>query len=158
MAAQSLHTVGALGIVRNSAGQVLLVQTASAGWELPGGRVEVGEDVLTALEREVLEETGCTVAVERLAGMNSHLDEPASLLLVFHCRYLAGEPRPGQEELAAAWFTPREALDAVIHASERLRLEDGLHGAGVKYRALRRPGAPAGPGAFLQVHSAEIAG
>jgi ADP-ribose pyrophosphatase YjhB (NUDIX family) len=35
-------------------------------WALPGGRVEYGETIVEALGREMLEELGCQVKVERL--------------------------------------------------------------------------------------------
>lgn len=48
-------------------GQVLLLRRppddARGGeWEFPGGKVDPGEDLMTALRREVLEETGLTVS------------------------------------------------------------------------------------------------
>lgn len=44
---------------------------AARHWTLPGGRVELGEDPFTAVVREVAEETGYDVAVERLLGVDS---------------------------------------------------------------------------------------
>jgi 8-oxo-dGTP diphosphatase len=50
--------------------RVLLVRRAPGGseagrWELPGGKLEPGEELVAAVAREVLEETGLTVAVGR---------------------------------------------------------------------------------------------
>ena len=46
----------AFATVRNPAGQVLMVRRIDDGnWELPGGRVEVGETVAEAVIREVAE-------------------------------------------------------------------------------------------------------
>lgn len=51
----------AQAIVQNSVGDYAVMYAAKHGLHsLPGGGVEEGEDVLTALRREVYEETGCT--------------------------------------------------------------------------------------------------
>ena len=50
-------------------GQVVLLRNERAEWELPGGRLEVGDTTLeTALEREVLEELGLEIAVGDIVG------------------------------------------------------------------------------------------
>ncbi|WP_347057844.1 NUDIX domain-containing protein [Blastococcus sp. HT6-30] len=52
-------------IVHDPAGRLLLVRRRNAPgrglWSVPGGRVEPGETVAAAVEREVLEETGLRV-------------------------------------------------------------------------------------------------
>jgi 8-oxo-dGTP diphosphatase len=52
-------------VVRDGAGRLLLIRRGHdphrGCWSLPGGRVEAGESVEQAVEREVLEETGLTV-------------------------------------------------------------------------------------------------
>lgn len=54
------------GVVRDAAGQLLLVENerrdASIDWSTPGGVVDEGENFVEALTREVVEETGLTVA------------------------------------------------------------------------------------------------
>lgn len=57
-------------------GRVLLARWVSADgaqrhWTLPGGGVEHGEDPSDAVVREVAEETGYQVRVERLLGVDS---------------------------------------------------------------------------------------
>lgn len=62
--------VGAL--VHDDDGRLLVVRRRhepGAGlWSVPGGRVEAGESDLTAVRREVLEETGLHVTVGLLVG------------------------------------------------------------------------------------------
>ncbi|HET8700475.1 MAG TPA: NUDIX domain-containing protein, partial [Nitrococcus sp.] len=53
----------AVGVITDAAGRVLIcrrdVQRHQGGlWEFPGGKVEPGEDVRTALGRELAEEVG----------------------------------------------------------------------------------------------------
>jgi 8-oxo-dGTP diphosphatase len=56
-----------VGAAIERAGKVLLLQRPAGDfrggtWELPSGKVEPGEDLLTALDREVTEETGLRIA------------------------------------------------------------------------------------------------
>ena len=49
--------------------RLLMVQRCDSGdWELPGGRVDVGESAVAAAQREVAEETGVVVHVTGLIG------------------------------------------------------------------------------------------
>ena len=69
-------SVAVSGIIFDDQRRILLVQRADNGrWCLPGGRVEPGESLTEACEREVGEETGLRVRVTGIMGMitNPHL-------------------------------------------------------------------------------------
>ena len=69
----------AFAAVRNVAGEVLVVRRIDDGnWELPGGRIEVGESASQAVIREVAEESGVTIEVTGISGVYS---DPSHVLL-----------------------------------------------------------------------------
>ncbi len=62
--------VGVEGVVFDEAGRMLLTQRRDLPfWCLPGGRVDPGETPMEAVVREVAEETGLAVEMERLVGV-----------------------------------------------------------------------------------------
>ena len=76
-------------------GQVVLVQNSRNEWELPGGRVEDGEDHAETLARELSEELSITVRISAL--IDSYLFEVIPGRRVFIVTYgctLLGEFRP----------------------------------------------------------------
>ena len=128
----------AFAIVRDGAGRVLLVRRADDGyWELPGGRVEVGESASAAVIREVAEEAGITINVTRLAGVYS---DPGHVLaypheqgtyqqiaMCFHAISPNHDAHPDQEETtAAAWFDPEQTTQLAMHPAMRQRLTNAL--------------------------------
>ncbi|MEU5578867.1 bifunctional class I SAM-dependent methyltransferase/NUDIX hydrolase [Streptomyces huasconensis] len=55
---------GAAAVITDASGRVLLGRSSHGMWELPAGRIEVGEAAPTAAVRELAEETGLTARVE----------------------------------------------------------------------------------------------
>ena len=59
-------------VVHDAAGRLLLIRRGTEPgrglWSVPGGRVEPGESLSTAVEREVLEETGLRVRARAVVG------------------------------------------------------------------------------------------
>ncbi|MBB6118337.1 NUDIX hydrolase [Nocardiopsis algeriensis] len=109
--------VGVTGIVLDEEGRVLLHRRADDGrWCTPGGILEPGEQPAGAVVREVREETGVEVAVERLASVvaqEPHTypngDRVQFLDLAFRCRPVGGAPSAeGDETLEVRWFAPDE--------------------------------------------------
>lgn len=108
--------VGVAAAVFNVAGEQLLVQRQDNGlWAMAGGWADVGEAPAAMAAREVLEETGLTVRVERLLGLyDSRLREfrhPHHIYhLVFLCALTHGTPTITAEIRDAAWFAQDDAL------------------------------------------------
>jgi ADP-ribose pyrophosphatase YjhB (NUDIX family) len=123
-------------IIRNGDGEVLLQRRSDNGlWGLPGGGVEIGESVSTAIVREVKEETGLVVEVERLVGVYS---DPSYQVVrykggnvvhyintLFVCRIVGGALQTCEETLDLQFFDPAR-LPGDMLRTHRIRVEDAV--------------------------------
>jgi 8-oxo-dGTP diphosphatase len=98
-------------------------------WSIPGGRVEFGESMTTAVEREVEEETGLLVDVGELVGWVERFGPEHHFVIAdFHATVRGGTLRPGDDASDAAWV-PVDALPT-------MDLVDGLLDFLVEHRLL----------------------
>lgn len=106
---QVIRVVGAI-IMRN--GAILCAQRGPAGslaglWEFPGGKLEEGEAPEEALEREIREELGCVITVDRHVETTTHVYDFATIsLATYLCTLMEGEPEPS-EHSELRWVAPR---------------------------------------------------
>lgn len=82
-------------------------------WEFPGGKVEAGEDLYSALEREISEELECKIeTVKEVFNDNTHEYEKFIInLLSIKCRVVDGTPTPS-EHSKLIWLN-RENLESL---------------------------------------------
>ncbi|GHH71328.1 NUDIX hydrolase [Kitasatospora indigofera] len=105
-----LHSVSVAGVVVREDGRVLVIRRADNDtWEPPGGVLELGESVEAGVCREVLEETGLSVVVERLTGVYKNMSLGV-VALVFRCKPVAGTPCTSPESTAVEWLSPDDAI------------------------------------------------
>lgn len=117
------HSVSVLGVVRDAAGRVLLIRRRDNGhWQPPGGVLELGEGFEAGVRREVREETGVTVEVDRLTGVYKNV-VLGVVSLVFRCRAVGGAPQPTDEAAQVEWFELDEAM-ALMDEAFAVRVSD----------------------------------
>lgn len=111
-------------VVKDSTGRLLLIKRGHAPgaglWSIPGGRIEPGETDGQALARELLEETGLTVAPGPLLGAVERPGPGDSVIDIrdYSATVTGGTLSAGDDAADARWVGPDEM--------DRLPLTDGL--------------------------------
>ena len=125
-------TLGVRAVVIDGTGRVFLVKHSYvAGWHLPGGGVEVGETLMTALMRELREEGNIelgeqpdffAVYFNRRASRRDHV-----ALYVVRAFRQSAPPQPNHEIIAHGFFAP-DALPEETTRATRARIAEVLDG------------------------------
>lgn len=109
--------LAASAVVFDDANRVLLVKRgrppAQGLWSVPGGSVEVGEDLVDAVAREVWEETRLVVEVgEEVWVATVPLSAEADYEIhAFRAVMVGGILEAGDDAADAAWVGPQEFRD-----------------------------------------------
>jgi ADP-ribose pyrophosphatase YjhB (NUDIX family) len=119
------HSVSVAGVVFDQHDRVLAIRRRDNGqWQPPGGVLELGETFEEGVRREVLEETGVHVQVERLTGVYKNM-KIGVVALVFRCVPTGGTPQATDESHEAQWLALPAALRS-MPPTFAVRVEDAL--------------------------------
>ncbi len=140
--------VGA-GAVVHKGDRALLVKRRyppNAGrWSIPGGMVELGESARDAASREVSEETGLSVAIERLLDVVTDVHRDKTGLIEYHfilvdyvARPVGGRLAVNAESSECGWFTKDEVDKIDMSKGTRETLMTYFGGTGPKSRRYAR--------------------
>lgn len=115
----------AVCVLVTQASSVVLCRRGAASvgagkWCLPSGFIEYDEDFLTAGRREVMEETGLDVEIDRIVSVVSNFFTPDlhSLVIVMRAAVVGGVLQAGDDAVAAQWFDPSEYLPDLAFAAD----------------------------------------
>jgi ADP-ribose pyrophosphatase YjhB (NUDIX family) len=126
-------TLGVRGLVYDRARNAvfLIRHTYVPGWQLPGGGVETGETLETALRRELIEEGNIELAGPPILR-SMHFNRQASrrdhvgLFLITDFRQTS--PKAADHEIAEAGFFPLDALPEFTTPATLRRIGEAIHG------------------------------
>ena len=110
--------------------KIILVQAPNGAWFLPGGEIEAGEDHLSALERELIEELGFTAQIGKYYGQadeyfySRHRDRyfynPA---YIYEIISFDQSQKPLEDFNQLAWFPIDEAIEKLKRGSHKWGVE-----------------------------------
>jgi 8-oxo-dGTP diphosphatase len=130
---QYINPSPAAGIlVRDDEGRVLLVRRKidpfRGLWTMPAGFIEYGEEAAGTAVRELEEETGLVIEIERTYAVESCRDDPRgdTVLVLYEGRIKGGKLRAGDDADEAGFFS-LDSLPEIAFACQR-RVLDRLIG------------------------------
>ncbi|HUE97800.1 MAG TPA: NUDIX domain-containing protein [Anaerolineales bacterium] len=122
-----LFQVFAAAVILDQHKNILLVKSTYQRfhpWGLPGGSLEYGEHPEEAVIREVWEETGLNICIEKLLLVNSWL--PDRVGLYYLCRITGGTFYPSDEVSEFAYFSLEKLPDVRSLDRDMLKRLHGL--------------------------------
>ena len=125
----------AVGAVIFKDSKVLLVlrskPPAENQWSIPGGRVELGETLQEAAEREILEETGISIRAGEPVYTFDVIERDDRGRIRFHyvildlaADYLRGEVKPGDDAVDVSWVSSKDINTRNVSAATRKLLKE----------------------------------
>lgn len=137
MKVQQCPQIG-VGAVVFKDNKILLVKRknppAKNQWAIPGGRLQLGETLREACQREILEETGINIKVGELIYTFEVIERRADGQILFHyvildflADYLSGTAIPGDDAIEVGWFSPQDIKSLDINPYTKKLLKEKLH-------------------------------
>jgi 8-oxo-dGTP diphosphatase len=107
-----------VAVILDDDGLVLLtrrnVEPFKGEWVMPGGKIDLGESIVKALQREVMEEVGLQVEVEDIIDVFEHVtpgeDNYHFIILYYLCRPFSCDISHNYDEVAEARWVSQEEL------------------------------------------------
>ena len=106
-----------VAVIVNENRQILLtkrnIPPFQGEWVMPGGKIDLGESIIDAVKREVLEEVGLDVEVQDLLNVFEHItpgeDNCHFIILYYRCLPVSSEITHNQNEVEEAqWVSPAD--------------------------------------------------
>ena len=114
----------AVAVLRNAEGKILLSRRRKGAhleglWEFPGGKLEAGESLSAALQREIKEELGIQVLTHRPLIQVSHSYPEKQVFLDVHLVNEWQGSATGMEGQQIAWVVAEEIDDDLLPPADR---------------------------------------
>lgn len=122
---QNQFLVGVTGIIFNNKNEILLFKHTyrQHSWSLPGGYMKSGEHPAEALEREIKEESGLVVSVDK--SFKTRTDRTSSRLDLCYTGILIGGEFIKSEEVSEYGFFSQDKMP-LLRSNQVFLIEEAL--------------------------------
>jgi ADP-ribose pyrophosphatase len=100
-------------------------------WAVPGGRLQAGETLKEAAEREILEETAIIIKPVKIIYTFELLEKDESggikfhyIIIDFDAKYISGDPYAADDALETAWISRENYKNINVNGSTRELLRE----------------------------------
>jgi 8-oxo-dGTP pyrophosphatase MutT (NUDIX family) len=139
-------TIGVFAGIFDDAGRELCVRHdyGKREWGMPGGRLEMGEDPISAVKREILEEANIIADITEFVGVYAatYRDD---MVLMFTGTVVEALPWAPNEEISHMDFFAPADLPQPMGVNAHLRFRELMAGHRGVIRAIQEPGVVHAP-------------
>ena len=122
-------------VVFNSAGDILLVKRKNEPsknmWTIPGGRIQAGETLKQAVEREIFEETALKIKAGEITYTFELIEKKDDgeikfhyIIIDFDADYISGEPQADDDALETGWISENVYIGLNVNNSTKKLLKE----------------------------------
>lgn len=114
--------VGVTALIKKRDSILLTKNSYQYMWTLPGGFLTRGESLQDSVSREILEELGIKIIIERVIEVTSIKTKPVIDVFIL-CHYQSGEIKPDLVEVEKAKFFALNKLPKNIYSKHKKYIE-----------------------------------
>ena len=112
------HRLAVKSFIVNDKNEILLIKRdandvhAPSVWEIPGGRLDPGEDPIDGLKRETKEETGIDIEIRNPIGVDHFTrdDGQKITMIIFLCKPLTNSITLSREHTHYEWIKAEDSM------------------------------------------------
>lgn len=128
------HIVTTGIFVENAAHQVLMVNHPTRGWEMPGGILDKGENIMESIQRQLDKQGNWVIQSHQLIAVYSNIQEdfvhdrilPTKIISDFRCSIVGDESIEGEALESMKWVDRSELVTLSLSEIMKMRIDNYL--------------------------------
>ncbi len=128
------HIVTTGIFVENESHQVLMVNHPTRGWEMPGGILDKGENIMESIQRQLDKQGNWSIQSHQLIAVYSNIQEdfvhdrilPTKIIFDFRCSISGDQSIEGEALESMKWVNSSELIALPLSEIMKMRIDNYL--------------------------------